>query len=107
MVAYALFDNIEVTRPEDLDRYVEGVHATVFAHGGRYLTVGGETRSVEGDARLLYPVLLEFPSMDKAQEWYDSEEYAPLKALRHGAARSTAVFFETAPSPLLDSQATA
>jgi uncharacterized protein (DUF1330 family) len=102
MPAYALFDNVEVHDFESLAEYVANVHATVHAFGGRYLVVGGEVRNVEGDGGLAYPVLLEFPDMEAAQAWYDSEEYAPLKKLRHAASESTAVFFESAPSPLLD-----
>ena len=107
MTAYALFDNLEVSDPEALARYAEEVDETVRAHGGRYLVVGGDVRSVEGDAQLTYPVLLEFPSLRAAQEWYDSDAYAPLKALRRSASRSTAVFFESASSPLLDETADA
>ena len=33
------------------------------------------------------PVILEFPTLEDAKRWYDSEEYRPLKALRLGAAR--------------------
>lgn len=102
MPAYALFDNLEVIDPDALARYAKEVDATVRAHGGRYLVVGGEARSVEGDTQLTYPVLLEFPTLRTAQEWYDSDAYAPLKALRRGASRSTAVFFDSGSSPLLD-----
>jgi uncharacterized protein (DUF1330 family) len=32
--------------------------------------------------------------MQKAQEWYRSEEYRPLKALREAAGEFSAVFIE-------------
>ncbi len=107
MPAYALFDNVEVYDPEALAHYAETVDETVRAHGGRYLAVGGEVRAIEGDVQLTFPVLLEFPTLRAAQEWYDSDSYAPLKALRHSASKSTAVFFESNPSPLLDRTADA
>jgi uncharacterized protein (DUF1330 family) len=102
MTAYALFDNIEVIDPAALQQYADEVHPTVRAFGGRYLAVGGEVRDVEGEPGLHFPVLLAFPDLDAARSWYDSETYAPLKRLRQRAARSTAVFFESAPSPLLE-----
>ena len=31
-------------------------------------------------------VLLEFPSVERAREWWDSDEYAPAKALRQATS---------------------
>ncbi|NHC45551.1 DUF1330 domain-containing protein [Motilibacter aurantiacus] len=105
MTAYCLFDNVEVTDPAGMTAYVDAVHATVRAHGGRYLVVGGTTVHVEGEAVVTYPVLIEFPSLGAAREWYASPEYAPLKALRQASSRANAVFFESAGSPLLEASA--
>lgn len=54
--------------------YLEQVEATVKAYGGKWLAQG-EVRVVEG----AWPgsvVLMEFPSMTQAQNWYDSSEPA-------------------------------
>lgn len=107
MRAYCLFDNVEVVDGAGLAAYVEGVRETVHAHGGRYRAVGGTVVTVEGDASLTYPVLIEFPDLVAAQRWYDSPEYQPLKALRLASARGNANFFETAPSALLEEEAEA
>ena len=102
MPAYALFDNLEVRDPEAMKHYVDCVHAIVEQFGGRYLVVGGEIRSLEGEPGLTYPVLIEFPDLATAQAWYDSDVYAPLKRMRHDASRSTAVLIESAQSSQLD-----
>jgi uncharacterized protein (DUF1330 family) len=47
-----------------------------------------------------FPVLIEFPTLDAANAWYDSPEYAPLKELRHTAGRFNAVFIPGLPQPL-------
>jgi uncharacterized protein (DUF1330 family) len=39
-------------------------------------------------------VIIEFPSLEKAYEWYNSDDYTELKALRLAAAESIAVFIE-------------
>jgi uncharacterized protein (DUF1330 family) len=39
-------------------------------------------------------VLIEFPDADSARAWYDSPAYQPLKELRHGAVRNTAVLID-------------
>ncbi|MBX9778489.1 MAG: DUF1330 domain-containing protein [Xanthobacteraceae bacterium] len=95
MPAYFLFDMLEVTDPEKLEKYREAVLATVERYGGHYLTVGGRTDVVEGDWRPVFPVLIEFPDLAQARRWYDSEEYRAPRALRHAAARGNAVFIES------------
>lgn len=92
MAAYCFFDVLEVVDPEKLEKYRDGVMATVESHGGRYLTVGGQCDVVEGEWRPVFPVLLEFPSLEQAHRWYDSEEYRELKALRLAATKGNAVF---------------
>src|SRR5262249_1588517 len=39
-------------------------------------------------------VVLEFPSVEQAKRWYDSEEYRPLKAMRFKASKSNLVLVE-------------
>jgi len=60
--------------------YLEQVESTAKPYGGKWLAQG-EVRVVEG----AWPgavVLLEFPSMDAAQSWYDSAEYRRILQLR-------------------------
>ena len=94
MASYCFFDVLEVTDPEKLERYRERVLATVEVYGGRYLTVGGRCDVVEGQWKPVFPVLIEFPGLEQAHRWYDSEEYRELKALRLAATRGNAVFIE-------------
>ena len=94
MPAYFFFDMLEVTEPEKLEKYRQVVSATVERYGGRYLTVGGQTDVVEGDWHPVFPVLIEFPSLEQARRWYNSAEYREPKALRRAAASGNAVFIE-------------
>ena len=94
MSAYCFFDVLEVTDTEKLEEYRRGVLDTVERHGGRYLTVGGKLDVVEGEWRPVFPVLIEFPDLEAAHRWYDSEEYRELKALRLAATKGNAVFIE-------------
>jgi uncharacterized protein (DUF1330 family) len=94
MRAYFFLDVLKVTDPEKMEKYREGVLATVQQHGGRYLTVGGRYDVVEGEWRPVFPVLIEFPSLQHAHSWYDSDAYRDLKALRLAATRGNAVFIE-------------
>ena len=94
MPPYYFLDVLEVTDPAKLERYREGVLATVEQYGGRYLTVGGQAEVVEGDWQPVFPVFIEFPNLEQAHRWYDAEEYRELKALRLAATKGNAVFIE-------------
>ena len=49
---------------------------------------------LEGDWEPQRLVILEFESMERLREWYDSPEYAPLKQLRGEVADSQLVVVE-------------
>jgi uncharacterized protein (DUF1330 family) len=51
--------------------------------------------TLEGDWQPEGITVLEFPSVERVKEWYDSPEYAEFKALRHRSANSTLVLVES------------
>jgi len=44
-------------------------------------------------------VILEFPSLARALEWYESPEYTPLRPIRHANSRARIAFFEGVTNP--------
>lgn len=94
MPAYCLFDNLEVTDPASLDTYKERVAPLVERHGGRYVVLGGRPECMEGDWRPQFLVMIEFPDLERAHQWYRSPEYEEVKLLRLAAGRYNAVFVE-------------
>ncbi len=85
MAAYILA-RVEVT---DWDRYKEYVKETPGAikkYGGKFIVRGGEMETLEGPEETRRLVLIEFPSLEKAKEFYYSQEYQETKKLREGAA---------------------
>ena len=94
MSAFFLFDNAEVHDPDKLAEYAEKVAPLVARHGGRYRVVGGTARALEGPWEPTYPVLIEFDSVEQAEGWYYSEDYAPLKRLRQSAVTCNGVLIE-------------
>jgi uncharacterized protein (DUF1330 family) len=89
MAGYAVFDLLQVIDSAKMDEYRQKVYATIEEkHGGRVVVAGGKFEVVEGSAKPTFPVIVEFPSLEAAKRWYDSEEYRPLKALRLTAART-------------------
>lgn len=94
MSAYCLFQNLEIYNMEKMLSYVEAVQPLTKLFGGEYVSMGGNVEVKEGDWSPNYPVIIKFPSLKAATAWYDSEEYAPLKALRESCGRFSAVFIE-------------
>jgi uncharacterized protein (DUF1330 family) len=91
---------VEVTNAEGYRRYSEQVPATIAKYGGRYLVRGGKTDVREGEWPGPRTVILEFPSLARALEWYESPEYKPLRPIRHANSRARIAFFEGVTNPV-------
>jgi uncharacterized protein (DUF1330 family) len=84
-----LIANLEIRDAEAFDRYRQAVAPLIGRFGGRYHVRGGEVRRLEGDLGLKRLVIIEFPSVEAAMRFYDSEEYRPLLELREASAVSS------------------
>lgn len=93
MPAYVIV-NVDVTDPVPYEDYKKAAHASITAHGGRYLARGGATHVLEGSWTPRRLVLLEFPTPDQARAWWDSSEYAAPKALRQSCSSAELVIVE-------------
>ncbi len=93
MPAYVFAENVVNDRTVFGD-YAAKVGPTVIAHGGRYLVRAGHTETLEGEWPPNGLVLIEFETMEKAREWYNSPEYSAIKGLRQESAQSSLVMAE-------------
>ena len=93
MPAY-LINDMEVLDPQGLDDYKKLSPATVAQYGGKFLVRGGAIERLEGDWQPRRLVILEFPSVERAQAWIDSPEYAPARRLRQLSANSNLIVVE-------------
>jgi len=86
MAAYyiALARDVPENWRELMRPYLEQVEATMAQYGGFYRTwLRHRVEVVEGDLGPHQgPTIVEFPTYEQLRAWYDSSEYAPLKALR-------------------------
>jgi uncharacterized protein (DUF1330 family) len=90
MAGYILID-LDITDPEGFQEYLKLAAPTVKQYGGKVIIGGAAPTTLEGD---WHPRLLsigEFESVEQALQWYNSEEYAPAKALRLKVTRSKAI----------------
>ncbi len=85
MPAYVIYMG-EVADPARYEDYKPLAAASIEAAGGRYLARGGEVESLEGEAPPSRTVLLEFPTLQAAVDWYSGAAYAHARAVREGAA---------------------
>lgn len=93
MAAYIVVD-CEVTDPARYEQYKQLAPPAIARYGGRYLVRGGASAVLEGDWQPKRVVILEFPSLAAAKEFYDSPEYRAARAVRVDAARMNLVAVE-------------
>jgi uncharacterized protein (DUF1330 family) len=93
MAAYVIA-NVNVNDPALFEQYRKQVPDTLARHGGRYLVRGGQHQTLEGGWTPARLVVLEFPSLEQAQRWYDSEDYREPKALRMKCALTDVVLVD-------------
>ena len=93
MTAYVISD-VEPRDSDLIDRYRKLAQASIEKYGGRYIVRGGAVEAVEGDWTPRHIVIVEFPSMDRAHEWYRSEAYAEALIVREQALSRRLIFVE-------------
>jgi uncharacterized protein (DUF1330 family) len=93
MPAYVIGE-IEITNPAAYDDYKKSVGAVLQKFGGKFLARGGKVVRLEGDWDPKRLVIVEFESMERALAWYNSPEYAPVKAMRQAASTGNQLIVE-------------
>jgi uncharacterized protein (DUF1330 family) len=78
--ALAMMGSSPTVDPEVVE-YMEKVQETMDPFSGRFIIHGGTVEAVEGDWDRAV-VMLEFPSMQHARDWYYSPAYQAIVRLR-------------------------
>jgi uncharacterized protein (DUF1330 family) len=85
MPAY-LIARVHVTDPDRYQEYTKRTPAAIARYGGRFIVRGGAVTSLEGPPESDRVVVIEFPSVERAREFWSSPEYAEARSKRAGAA---------------------
>jgi uncharacterized protein (DUF1330 family) len=93
MSAYLILD-IDVTDQEMYARYVARATSIIEKAGGRYLVRGGRVTRLSGEWLPKRLVVIEFKSVEQAQQCFSSPEYLKIAPLREQAAVSRAIIVE-------------
>lgn len=86
LAAYILV-RVEISDPEQYKKYTQETPAVIAQYGGKFIVRGGPIENMEGPEERGRIVILEFPSMEDAKNFYYSEEYQRVRLLREGAAQ--------------------
>jgi uncharacterized protein (DUF1330 family) len=94
-VAAYVVSEVEILDEAQANIYRSRASASIEHYGGRYIVRGGAIELIEGDRNPNRRfVVVEFPSMQRAHEWYRSPEYAEALRVRAGALERTLTFVE-------------
>ena len=85
MPAY-LVVRIEVTDWEKYRQYAAATPAVISRYGGRFIIRGAPSEVLEGEPEPRRLVVIEFPTLARVKEFYNSPEYRRVKELRADAA---------------------
>jgi uncharacterized protein (DUF1330 family) len=98
MAAYVISE-VEPRDAALMAQYRELAAASIARYGGRYIVRAGAAECLEGGPPPKTLVIVEFPDMARAREWYGSADYAQALAVRADALTRRLIFVEgVAPS---------
>lgn len=86
MEAFVVFTREETTDPQELATYSAGVGPSFEGHDVTFLAAYGAMEHLEGPP-VEGAVILRFPSMQAARDWYDSPAYQTIAAHRFAGSR--------------------
>ena len=86
---------VEIHDPELYEDYKKLSLPAVEAFDGKFVVRGAKTESLEGDWNPQRLVVLEFPSVERAKEWYNSEQYTTAKNIRFQASNGKMLVVES------------
>ena len=83
-----LIAEVQVTDPEEYKPYIPTAAQIVAQYGGKYLARGGKTIPLEGAEPAGRVAIVQFPSVDALQKFYNSPEYREVAPIRQKASKS-------------------
>ena len=93
MSAYVIFD-VDIRDPAKYQEFMAGVKPALEKAGAKYLARGGAHKVYEGDWQPRRIVLLEFPTVDAWESFYNGPTYRDLKHIRDACSSARLVSVE-------------
>jgi uncharacterized protein (DUF1330 family) len=87
MAAYVIVE-VNVENTLEYEEYKKLTPTTLAAFDGKFIVRGGQTETLEGEWQPDRIVILEFPTVDRAKEWWNSDDYTKAQAIRQRTAKT-------------------
>jgi uncharacterized protein (DUF1330 family) len=81
MPAYVLVE-VSIHDQNEYEAYKKLTPAAIAAFNGKFIIRGGQTTTLEGDWNPERIVVLEFPTVERANEWWNSALYSKAREIR-------------------------
>lgn len=79
---------------DELERYAAEVGATLIPYGGQFIVRGAAPELLEGSSPTEAVVIIAFPSLGHARQWYASDAYQAIRPLRTAHSAGELVLVE-------------
>jgi len=93
MAAYVIVD-VSIHDDVEYEEYKKLTPPSIKTYDGRFVVRGGQSTTLEGDWKPERIVILEFPTVERAHEWWNSELYSKAKAIRQRAAKTKMIIVQ-------------
>ncbi len=93
MSAYAILD-LKIFDKEKLQEYKKVAPEIIKKFDGKIIVRGGESNTVEGNWTPERVVIIEFPTYEIANQWWNSDEYKKATELRKKGANTNVLIID-------------
>ena len=93
MTAY-IIAQVNIVNEEPYKEYVKQTSPIVKKYGGEFIIRGGKYKKLLGNWDYLRTVVIKFPSFDVAMDWYNSDEYTPVRKIRENNSEGNVIVIE-------------
>jgi uncharacterized protein (DUF1330 family) len=93
MSAFVIVE-VSIHDHNDYEEYKKLTPAAIAAFDGRFVARGGQTTTLEGNWKPERIVVLEFPSVARVNEWWNSKIYEKAKTIRQRSANTKMIIVE-------------
>ncbi|CAN5750641.1 DUF1330 domain-containing protein [soil metagenome] len=93
MSAYIIVE-VSITDLVGYEEYKQLTPAAIAAYDGKFIVRGAPAETLEGDWNPERIVVLEFPSVERAKEWWNSDLYTTAKVIRQRSANTKMIVIQ-------------
>ena len=89
-----LIAQLNVKNFESYKNYIEKVTQLAKMFGGEYIVRSGKYKVVQGEWQYERNVIIKFPSYQNAVDFYESDDYKPIKKIRENNSYGNIILIE-------------